>query len=344
MYNREMLHKYAILPIVILIGILLSASSLSAETAVRDTSIINIARNVWNNDYTTALKKTRQLVKSEPDNPLGYFLLGTIYQSISEEFRTDRFGDKVTGNLDRAINMAEKFKDSEPENPDWFFICGASYGYRALYRAFHGSWWGAFRDGSRSSSNLKKCLEIDSTYYDAYLGLGAYKYYKTIKSKLFLWLPFVSDRREEGINDIRKVIEDGVLASYNARESLLRILYEEGRYQDGAILADSLLQLNPKNIYCLLFNVLCLTELNQLDEASEKLNRLRKEWRKSSYHDRLGIHEADLLSAMIAHKSGRSEHARESLDKILAKKEFTKTNAYFAETYDRARDLSGKIK
>ena len=59
---------------------------------------------------------------------------------------------------------------------------------------------------------LEKTLKLDSTYSDAYLGLGAYHYYKTVKSKAFLWLPFVVDRREQGIEELNLCVNSGLLA------------------------------------------------------------------------------------------------------------------------------------
>ena len=140
-----------------------------------------------------------------------------------------------------------------------------------MHRAFHGSWWGAFQDGLKCSSYLKKSLKIDSTYYDAYLGLGAYHYHKTVKSKAFLWLPFVADRRAQGIEELRLCIDSGYLAAHNARESLLRIYFDEKRYEELLVLADSLDKLTPYDAYSLLFYARGLTAMNRLDEAGEKL-------------------------------------------------------------------------
>ncbi len=237
MLKREMLESPGkILLFVFLFNVTLPCA-LFAETSVRSKLTLHIARNVWHNNYIEALEGAKELIRNEPFNPSGYFLLGSIYQTISEEYRTDRYKDTISLFLDSAITLAEGRKTADADNPDWYFITGASFGYRALHRAFHGNWWGAFRDGLSCSSDLNHALELDSTYYDAYLGLGAYHYYRTIKAKDFLWLPFVSDQRKQGFSEIRKAIEQGYLATYNARQTLLRMYFTEGQYDSAVALS-----------------------------------------------------------------------------------------------------------
>jgi hypothetical protein len=320
------------------------ALRLYAETAVHDTATLEIAHDIWHDRYGDALGKIGTIIEREQANPLGYFLLGSVYETISEEYRNDSYNEEIMENLGRAITLAREKMKTDPENADWPFICGAAHGYRGLYRAFHGGWWGAFQDGLRCSSNLKRALDLDSACYDAYLGLGAYHYYKTVKSKIFLWLPFVADLREKGKNELQRCIKSGFLATYNARESLLRIYFEEGKYERLILLADSLETQTPDNPYCLLFYTRGLVELNRLDEALNKLRKLSLTWKHSPYYDPIGLLEAEYLMAEILYRDGGSEAARTILDKIISQSEAVDKNAYFEETLDNAKKLAKKIR
>ena len=172
-----------------------------AETSIRDSSVSLVSEYLWLNEFEKALEISGEMVAIEPDNPIGYFLLGAVYLTISEKFRNDNYKDEIVINLDKAIELCDQKIEIDKTNPHYFFIKGASYGYRGLHRAFHGSWWGAFRDGMRCQSQLNKTLKLDSAYYDVYWPLGSFHYYKTIKARDFLWLPFISDRREEGMDE-----------------------------------------------------------------------------------------------------------------------------------------------
>ncbi|UCD16797.1 MAG: hypothetical protein JSV44_10105 [Candidatus Zixiibacteriota bacterium] len=324
--------------------ILPGVSIVRSETLVRDSSILEIAHSVWQNDFPAALAGAKRLISEEPDNPLGYFLRGTVYQTISEEYRSDRYKDEIIELLGNAIAKAEDRRKLDTDQPDWHFISGASYGYRALHRAFHGRWWKAFRDGLRCSSRLKEALRLDSTFYDAYMGLGAYDYYKTVMAEDFLWLPFVSGRRKEGITQIRKAIAGGYLASHNARETLLPIYLNERRYDDLVLLADSLEMVNPDDPYCLLYYAEGLMQLDRFDEAGQMLRRLRRIWKESQYFDEAGLFEAELIVAEILYREGDSESARKITGKILTLDGLCDENAYFAETYNRTKALSRRLK
>lgn len=335
-----MVSKTALSIILLFLCILLPFVSAVSETKILDSTTHAIAQNIWSNNFPDVLKSAEQIIASEPANPVGYFLLGAVYQIISEEYRNDSYQVEIEDNLEQAINLCNQKKDTDPRNPDWYFISGAAYGYRGLHRAFHGRWWKAFTDGFKCRSNLKKALELDSTYYDACWGLGSYYYYRTIKSRDFLWLPFISDKREEGMALIRKAIASGFLSSNIARESFLRIYLIEEKLEELVSLADSLCQIWPADPYFLLFHTEGLLALGRLDEAEEKLQQLKLAWKNSPYYDPAGAYEAELLFARIAYRRGDAVTADKILEHILSQKKLKKSNAYFGETYDRARDFA----
>jgi tetratricopeptide (TPR) repeat protein len=309
------------------------------EANIRDSTVWQASEYIWLNQFDKAAEIAQGMIESEPANPVGFFMAGAIYQTISEKYRNDSFRDDIYEYLDSAIDLCDERKESDPDNADLYFIAGASYGYRGLHKAFHGAWWGAFRDGLRCSSNLKKALQLDSTFYDAYWGLGSYHYYKTLKSRDFLWLPFISDRREEGMAEIRKAIENGFLARKIAGQSFLRIYLFESRFADMVSLADSLDRVVPDDAYTLLHYVEGLVALDSLDEAEQRLRRLKLVWKNSPYYDWIGMFEAELLLARIAYKRGDIELAERIASEIISRKDLCEQNAYFAETRDKAKSF-----
>jgi hypothetical protein len=279
------------------------------------------------------------MIDSDPDNPLGYFLLGAAYQMISEEYRNDNFRQEIEDNLELALKLSGKKKKDDPDNPDWFFVAGATFGYRGLHRAFHDRWWAAFRDGWRCESNLEKALSLDSSYYDAHWGLGSYRYYKTAMSDKFLWLPFVRDLRPEAKAQISKAAEKGVLTRQFARESLLRIYWMEKRYAKLLALADSLEERTPHDPYGLFFHIEGLIGTGRFQEARSKLSQLKLAWKESVYYDSLGAFEGELLLARIALGLGDAKLAQKIVAEIISRQEQRRSNAYFSETYDKAKEL-----
>lgn len=344
MYKHLMMSKIAPFFVIIILLLALSAVCGQPYTPVRDSSILAVAHDIWLNKFGSALAAADSLIAREPGNPLAYFLKGTILQTISEEYRCDMYNKEIDSLLSRAIDMAEELNDEDKSNPDWLFISGASHGYRALHRSFHGHWFQAFRDGLKCSSRLNKALKIDPAFYDAYLGLGAYDYYKTVMADDFLWLPFVSDRREEGMAQIRLAADSGYLASFNARESFLRIYLEEKRYNDLVLLADSLDAFSPDDTYCLLYQVYGLARVGQIDRARDRLNILKSKFKESRWYNEYGFYEVELAEAAIFLAEEDFESADIILNQILSHKEYCKINPYFEETFNRARALKDEMK
>jgi tetratricopeptide (TPR) repeat protein len=337
--------KQVTLTLLAAISFLLAVAYHPADAAisVRGPRACRIAEYIWYNRFSQAVDSAQALVEAEKDNPTGYFLLGVIYHSISNQYRSDRYRELIERNLDTAIVLAQAKIKSAPADADWYLVLGSAYGYRALHRSLHGGGWGSFKDGSRSSSQLEKSLALDSTCYDAYFGLGAFHYWKSVKVKKLAWLPFVSDRRQQGIDEIIRSIGSGSLAPFNARKTLLAIFLNEKRYEDFFPLADSLMQILPDDPSCLHHLIVALMNTERWDEAEKALTRLRAVWSQSPYFDSAGALDGNLLAAQIAFGRGDRATAAVLVDNILAVKTICRTNDYCTDTYEQADRLRKKL-
>ena len=216
-YRWPQIHPRSALLIFTLLALALLAELPSASPlAIRTERVRLVAQSIWRSDFQEARDSGQAFVIAEPDNPIGYLLLGITHYSISNQFRTDACTDTAFFYLDSCIALAKSRIAREPSNPDWYFVLGSAHGYRALHRGAHGSWWGAFKDANQASSNLKKCLELDSTYMDAWYGIGVGDYWKSAKAKFLTWLPFISDKRDQGIREVLLAGRRGYLASQSA--------------------------------------------------------------------------------------------------------------------------------
>lgn len=127
------------------------------------------------------------------------------------------------------------------------FYRGSAYGYLAYYQGKTGSWYQAVSNGLKSVNNLEKAVELDSALYDAYLGIGAYKYWRSTKLNFLLWLPFVPDMREDGIYYIKKAIEKGAYGKYMGMHQLVYILLDYKKYDEALKYARRIVEAYPKS-------------------------------------------------------------------------------------------------
>jgi hypothetical protein len=280
------------------------------------------------------------LVAEEPQNPVGYFLSGLAYYSIINQFRNDIYADSVVSNLDIAIRLAQEKADKK--RPDWNFILGSAYGCRALYRSLHGGWWGAFRDGQHSCSSYEKAYEQDTTFTDALLGIGAYHYWKSAKAKILTIMPFVGDKRKQGIAEIERGIRSGGIGAISGIKSLMPIYHNEKRYADVLTLGDSLIVTKSLDPNSRLHLARAFIALRRWSDAETTLNEIQHLYENSEYCDSCGATEVLYLKAQMLLGQGDSTMARINLRQIISMDSTCAQNAYFRQTSLEAKELLKK--
>lgn len=83
-----------------------------------------------------------------------------------------------------------------------------------------------------SRDHFDKCIELDSTFYDAYMGRGAYRYAAAQSMGMFSWLPFVPSKKQ-GWADLTLAAEQSTFSRYAAMTAMVWILIDEQRYAEA---------------------------------------------------------------------------------------------------------------
>ena len=300
-----------------------------SETSVRGEAALAVNQLTIHGEFSGAIDSSRSLTASEPDNPVGYLLLALAYYAINSQYRNDNYADSVSWALDTTIALAERRADREPDPTETYFVLGSAYGCRALYRSIHSGWYGAFKDGVHSSSNLGKAYQRDSSLTDALSGVGAYHYWKSAKSGILGVLPFVKDRRKQGIAEILSSVEAGGFMAVSARKSLLAIYYNEKQYEEVLAVGDSLASHSLLDPNCSLHIARALIKLKRWAEANLTLDRVLAAYENSPYFDTCGCDEVIYLQAEICAGQGDVIKARQYLQQILDDKDRCQKNEYY---------------
>jgi tetratricopeptide (TPR) repeat protein len=118
-------------------------------------------------------------------------------------------------------------------------------GYLAFFQGQTGEWFAALKNGVNAIDYLEQAVLYDSTFYDAYLGIGVYKYWKSTKLKSISWIPFVKDERAEGIRLIRKATDSSSRSKYMGMHQLIYILLNYGDFFRAKQYADEAIKKYP---------------------------------------------------------------------------------------------------
>jgi len=86
----------------------------------------------------------------------------------------------------------------------------------------------------RSVSILEEVVEKDSSFYDAYIGIGTYYYWSGRKTAFIRWLPFVSDNRDLGIKMLCRGAEYSEYNRFAAMSALVSIYLDAENYDHAA--------------------------------------------------------------------------------------------------------------
>ncbi len=218
------------------------------EMIERANEIIDLATM---QQHGSALARAVEFQNKWPDHPAGYFFHAAALQSKMLDFEKYHESDQFFQLTRKVLKLSARDIRKHPDNPWPYFFAGGAYGYDAFMHGRLNNLYKAFQNGWNSIRALENCLKADSTNYDAYLGIGTYKYYRSAMSKTLSWLPFVKDERDLGIRMIERAIARGRFSKAAGMNGLMWIFVHEKQYEKAMALADSALRAFPGSRYFL---------------------------------------------------------------------------------------------
>ena len=195
--------------------------------------------------YNQAEKTFYVLDRQYSELPLGKIYLTAAHIAETADYGTDPESDSIEDKLDKVVDLSERLLD-ENEQSIWNnYFMALSLAYKAYFNILTGDYISAFSDGYKSVQYYERCAEIDSNFYESYLALGTYKYWKSAKTKSLNWLPFIKDNRDEGIRLLKKSINNFTYNKYLALNSLVWIYIDEKEFWESEVLSNTALKDYP---------------------------------------------------------------------------------------------------
>lgn len=200
----------------------------------------------YREDFARALELANQVCDEYPDVPAGPFGLLTTYQTISRNYRIRYEEEKVDSLLNVSIELAKKALKRNKKDGISYFYLGTALGFRSMFNAQHGKWMDAFKDGTQVLQNFNKAVAYSPEFYDAYYGIGLYKYWLNAKGPMRI-LPFSKKNRAEGFAQMKITAAQGRFLKTNAKYGLMAAYLNEEEYKLALEMGTSLLESFPQN-------------------------------------------------------------------------------------------------
>jgi tetratricopeptide (TPR) repeat protein len=279
---------------------------------------------IYNLEYDEAEKVLTKMVDLMPEDPAGYCYLATNLWlrelNRARELSLENFtsagyftkGPKRTVApeleakfrewVEKGIEKANALLQKNNRDARAYYFLGTAYGTLGAYDAtIDRKFISALRHGNKSFDYHKKVLEIDPTFYDAYLTVGLYDYITGSLPWSVKWLAKVLGYRgnkARGLEALKLAAGKGTYNRNDAKVILAVLSVRERRLEDALNYMTDLHRLYPKN-YLLHVDIAAIYQMmNQPDKAIETyediLGKIKsraphyEQLKASSIHYRLG--------------------------------------------------------
>ena len=153
--------------------------------------------------YSRAYSIFDSLIALNPNDPRGYFYKAAAIQSKMMDLEDYTEGADFVKFIRKTIHLSEVIVREHSLDGWGYFYAGSGYSYFSLYLLQKKKYFKGLRFAQKGIGLLNKAVSTDSTVFDAYLGIGAYEYWRSRKTKFLKWLPIFPDHTKDGIRKIR---------------------------------------------------------------------------------------------------------------------------------------------
>lgn len=232
----------------------------------------------YNFEWVKSDNVFQSLIDNYPNDPRGYHFRASIYLWYYLSNQDENDYKTFVLYSDTAIEKARVILNKDPDNVNILYILGSDYSYRAIAFSKSEKFLDAVWASKKSESYLSRTLELDSTYYDAYLGLGLYNFAVGQIPNAFRWalnLAGIHGDKKTGLEYIEKAAREGNISKVEAEYYLSQILSEfSDDYTASARYLKNLISKYPNNI---LFNysfAVLNIKMRRLNEAQKILVKI----------------------------------------------------------------------
>ncbi len=258
---------------------------------------------IMRQEYDSASFVFNQMVLKKKDYPAGYFMQATLIVT--------RFYDKNdTSSLKGFYPLTARIIEltSDKEDPIFRFYRGATFAYLSVFLSKDGRWMSGAMNGKKAADIFKKMVAENIKSGDALGMLGSYHYWSSAVMKKFIWLPFIQDRREQGIMEMSIGLKKAEYLRFALLNSLLWVYYDNARYSDALLLCQEALKDYPQNRVFRLIEMHILYKEKNYAASLEDVVRLQKAY-KNIEEVPVNYTAIKIKKAIIFYSMGRKKEA-----------------------------------
>jgi tetratricopeptide (TPR) repeat protein len=184
----------------------LAAAACRPDTAF--VSSINLAVEACiRQDWNSALRRMNTLVTQANWHPAPWFYRATVFSYRMTDEESFRWEGAFLADLDSAqirIDRLRRSRSTRVPECSLRFLEGSIQAWRAYHAGRRESWPTALQAGLSASRTWEALLKECPGWADLELGIGNLRFWTSVKLRRLNWLPFIEDRRAEGLAMVQR--------------------------------------------------------------------------------------------------------------------------------------------
>ena len=274
--------------------------------------------------------------------------LGNIYIVATEiakayDYEEPYNSDYITANLDTAETKTGALLDKDENNLWYLYFQALGEGYYSYFQVLRKNWLSALSNSVDAVRDFEKCLNIDPQFYESKIAIGNFQYWRSRKTELLKWLPFVKDETQIGIKNLQIAVDHASYHRYSAINSLLWIYIDQKKYQSAIDLAEKTLEQFPGSRFFMWPLARAYEEIN-IQKAIDIYRKLLASYSKlpdSNFYNEIVIKH---ILAQQYVKLGDKKMALDLCNQILSLKNLSDyTKDKLGDRLDRVIDLKREL-
>ena len=223
------------IPFFFIFANILPSASYARVSCLPETVFSEASEHILSGNYRKAEKVIDRFIDDYPDEPAGPLLKAAVIQYECFDYEDFTREDEFLSLTDRAEVLAGK-KLRENNDDLWAqYYLSAAKTFKGVWKVSTGSFISGIIKGRAGAKGMEKIVSMDSTFYDAYLVLGSYRFWRSVVIEPFSWLPFITSEKNGGISEVKTAISKGKLAGPLSTTVLLEMLLEHDPAQAAKI-------------------------------------------------------------------------------------------------------------
>ena len=240
-----------------MVGLTLTLLLAAGNALYDDPAADRLIRTAMDSTYHLRLSEARtaagELQQRYPDHPAGFLIMAETYWWEAQQ---DPDNEKIEDAYYKAQQLAEDkaeaaVKAGKYSKPEVVAYLASAHGSYARFQVTQKeAFFSAMRAGMRAHKYAEQVYALDKSYYDIYVGLGAFNYFAgTLPSviKPFAWLLGASGNKELGVEQLHTAMQKARYSRTEARIVYYTALLSNKEYAAAFPVLEKLVADHPDN-------------------------------------------------------------------------------------------------